>query len=154
MKYQLHLQGFEGQNIELQPPGLLTGAKLLVNGEPAPKGKSRGEMLLHRNDGKDVIVKFKGAFLDVPNLVVDGDVIQVVEPLKWYEWVWNCIPLLMVAGGGAIPFLIAFLAVAINLSLFRKQESALAKYVVTGLVSAGALVLFFAFSVIFATLVN
>ncbi|GAB4419505.1 MAG: hypothetical protein Kow002_07180 [Anaerolineales bacterium] len=154
MKYQLNLKGFEGQNIEMQSPGLFSGAKLLVDGEPAPKGAKRGEMLLRRNDGKDVIAKFKGTFLDVPNLEVDGNVIQVVEPLKWYQWVWNSLPLLIIVGGGALPFLIAFLAIAINLSLFRKSETRLARYGLTGLVTAGAFVLFAVVGVGFALLMN
>jgi len=35
MKYPLQIDGFEGQNIELDPPGFLKGAAILVNGNPA-----------------------------------------------------------------------------------------------------------------------
>ena len=66
MKYAVNLQGFEGQTIELQTQGMLSGPKLLVNGKPASKGEKRGEMLLRRNDGKEVVAKFQTAFLDVP----------------------------------------------------------------------------------------
>ncbi len=154
MKYQINLRGFEGQTVEVQPPGLLSGSKLFLNGEPAPRGAKRGEMLLRRNDGKDVTVRFKGFFLDVPNLVVDDEVVQVVQPLKWYEWVWNCVPLLIAIGGGILPLLIAFVAISLNLSLFRKGESRLAKFGLTGLVSVCALVLFLALSALLAILMN
>ena len=154
MRYQIILKGFEGRTIEVQPPGLLSGAQLLLDGEPAPRGANRGEMLLRRNDGKDVVVKFKGFFLDVPNLVVDGEVIQVVQPLKWYQWVWICLPLLIMIRGGIISPFIAFMAIALNLSLFRKGESSLVKFGLTGLVSVSALALFLALSFLLGLLMN
>jgi hypothetical protein len=154
MRYQINLRGFEGQMIEVRPPGLLRGAKLYFNGEPAPRGANRGEMLLRRNDGKDVTVKFKGFFLDVPDLVVDEEVIQVVQPLKWYEWVWNCLPLLIVIRGEIIALIIAFVAISLNLGLFRNRVGWLEKYGFTGLVSVCALALSLALSFLLALLLN
>ena len=154
MKYPVNLDGFWGQNIEVQGPGLFSGAKLLVNGESAPKGTKRGEMLLQRNDGKQVVAKFKNSFLDVPKLEVDGQVIQVVEPLKWYEWAWNAIPLLIIFSGGALPVLIGFIAFSVNASLFRSQTNTIAKYGLTGLVSFVALLVFLALAVGFSLLLN
>ena len=152
MKYLVNLQGFEGQTIEVQSQGLLSGARLLVNGKSAPKGTKRGEMLLRRNDGREVIAKFQTAFLDVPKLHVDDQVIQVAEPMKWYEWVWNAIPLLIVFLGGIIPFLIGFAAFSINTTLFRSQKSTLAKYGLTALVSFAALALLLLLAVILSLL--
>ena len=54
MRYPLHLDGFEGQTLEVQPPGILSGPKLLVNGQPAPA--KRGQMALRRNDGRDAVL--------------------------------------------------------------------------------------------------
>lgn len=139
MKYSLNLQGFEGQMIELQTQGMLSGPKLLVDGKTAPKGEKRGEMRLRRNDGREVVARFKTAFLDIPRLEVDGQTIQVVEPFKWYEWVWNGIPLLIVFLGGMMPALIGFAAFSINTMVFRSQKNTLAKYGLTALVSFGAL---------------
>ena len=154
MKYSIDLEGFEGQNIEFQTEGFFSGAKLLVNGEPAPKGKKRGEMLLRRNDGSEVIAKFQNAFLDIPKLKIDEQVIQFVEPLKWYEWAWNAIPLLIIFSGGAIPILIGVIAFSINANLFRSQKTTLAKYGLTGLVSFAALVVFLIVAVGFSLLLN
>ena len=149
MKYPINLPGFEGQTIELESAGLIKSARLFVNGQPAPKGTKRGEMLLRRNDGKDVVVRFKGTFLDVPNLLVDGEIVQVTDPLKWYEWAWNGLPLLMIVSGGAIPILIAFIALSLNLRIFREQENTFKKYLLTGLVTFAAFVLFFLIAVVF-----
>ena len=154
MNYSVNLQGFEGQTIELQTPGMLSGPKLLVNGKRASKGEKRGEMLLRRNDGKEVVVKFQPTFLDVPKLQVDGQSIQVVEPLKWYEWVWNGLPLLIVFLGGMMPFLIGFAAFSINATLFRSQKNTLAKYGLTALVSFGALAVLLLLAVILSLVAN
>ena len=111
-------------------------------------------MLLRRNDGKDVTVKFKGFFLDVPDLEVDGDLIQVVEPLRWYQWAWNCLPLLSMIHGGIVSPIIAFFAIGLNLIMFRKGSSRLEKFGLTGLVSVSALVLSLALSYLLAMLMK
>lgn len=154
MKYMVDIPGFEGQTIEVESRGMLSGAKLRVNGKLASKGEKRGEMLLQRNDGREVITKFQPAFLDVPRLEVDGQTIQVTEPLKWYEWVWNGIPLLIVFLGGMIPALIGFAAFSINTTLFRSQKNALAKYGLTALVSFGALAVLLLLVVILSLIAN
>lgn len=154
MKYPINLKGFEGQTVELQSAGLISSIKLLVNGQPAPKGKKRGDMLLRRDDGQEVVARFKSTFMDVPSLLVDGQIIRVVEPLKWYEWIWNALPLLIVFSGGFIPILIGFVAASINLSIFRKQETALAKYGLTGLVTFAAFIIFLLLALVLAFVAN
>ena len=89
MSYTAKIEGLENQNIEAKV-SFWSGPKLLVNGEPAPKGTRRGEMVLQRNDGKQVTARWKTQFLglDVPQLTVDGKTVYLVEPLKWYQWAW------------------------------------------------------------------
>jgi len=95
------LDGFEGQSIVVRPAGLLSGPRLLVNGQAAPKGRRRGEALLRRNDGREAVARWKSQFmgLDLPQLVVDGETVPVAQPLKWYQWAWSALPVLLVLGG-------------------------------------------------------
>ena len=88
MIYKVNMEGFEGQDIEVKT-SFWSGPKLLINGQLAPKGNKRGEMLLQSNDGKQVVARWKRQFmgLDVPQLVVDEKVINLAEPLRWYQWV-------------------------------------------------------------------
>ena len=58
MGYKANIEGFEGQDLEVNV-SFWTGPKLLVNGQPAPKGTKRGEMLLQRNDGRQVVAIWK-----------------------------------------------------------------------------------------------
>ena len=142
MEHPITIPGFEGQQITVKPAGMWKGAQLLVNGQPAPKGAKRGQMALRANDGREVIAKWKPQLLDMPQLDVGGQTIKVVEPLKWYQYVWTGLPVLLVFVGGAIGAIIGILAFGINSSLFRSSNNPIVKYALTGLVSAVAVILY------------
>ena len=154
MSYPVKLPGFEGQELVVEPAGLFSGPKLLVNGQPAPKGKGRGEMFIRRNDGKDVPVVFRNNFLDVPALMVEGKPLDLVEPLKWYEWVWNALPIVMIFFGGALGGLIGALAVTFNLKVFRSSKNVMLKYLFTGAIGLGAFALYFVLKQTFISLLG
>ena len=135
MKYVVQLPGFEGQTVEVQSGGFFSSAKLFVDGKEAAKGTKRGEMLLTDSYGSKVIATWRGNFLDVPNLFMEGKIIKVVEPLKWYQWLWNALPVALVVIGGALGGGLGFLAVSINMSIFRSQQDPILKYSITGVVS-------------------
>jgi hypothetical protein len=155
MRYKLNLDGFEGQNIEVKI-SLWSGPKLLVNNQPAPKGSKRGEMLLQRNDGRQVVAKWKPRLLglDVPQLIVDDKVIDIVEPLKWYQWVWVGLPILLVFIGGALGGLIGAIGAIINAKVFRTEMNSVLKYIIAGSVSILAVVLYFIVAILLVVLIN
>jgi hypothetical protein len=142
MKYAVTLEGFQGHAIEVQPPGLLNGPMLLVDGQPAEKGAKRGEMILRKNDGKQVVAAWKPQFmgLDVPQLVVDGKVVSVAEPLKWYVWAWSAIPVGLLFIGGARGGLVGVIAFSINSNIFRSSPPRMATFALSGVVSIVAIV--------------
>jgi hypothetical protein len=143
MNYPIKLQGFEGQTIEVQS-SFIAGPKLLVNGRPAPNGKKRGQMLLQRDDGLQVVATWKPQVLglDIPQLTVDGQAVQVVEPLKWYQLLWSALPILLVFGGGAIGGAIGAVAAVINTRIFRSDSDAWFQYAVTAGISILAVLLY------------
>src|SRR5262249_5084837 len=145
-RYHLKLEGFSRQNIEVEPAGILSGPKLLVNGQPAPKGERYGQMLLRRDDGRDAVVRWRPQLfgLDIPQLYVDGQIVNVVEPLPWYVWVWSALPVLMVLVGGALGALAGFIAFAINTRVFRSPLPLLGKFSLTLLVSLASGVVYLA----------
>ena len=147
MRYTVDLEGFEGQKIEVQPAGLFGAAKLFVNDVEARNGAKRGEMILTRNDGREVVAAWRNNFLDVPKLVVENKLINVVKPLAWYEWVWNGWPVVLLFGGGA-------LAIVINLNVFRSQQNTGLKYLLTGLISFSALIAYIIAGMALSLLIN
>ena len=137
MRYPLRLEGFEGQTLEVQPSGLVTGPKLLVNGQPPVVGARRGLMVLRRDDSREVVASFRPQVLglDVPRLYVDGQLINVVPPLPWYIWAWSALPILLVTVGGALGALAGFTGFAVNTKIFRASLPMVAKFALTALVS-------------------
>ena len=156
MNYPINLEGFEGQAIEMKPGGLTAGPQLLVNGQPAAKGPKRGQMLLRRNDGAEAVATLKPRFmgLDVPQLNVDGKTISVVEPLKWYVWVWSALPILLVFVGGVIGVLVGIVAFGINTQIFRSSRTTVVKFILTAIVSLLAIVVYLALAVLLSSLLG
>jgi hypothetical protein len=68
---------------------------------------------------------------------------KVSTKLTWYEHLWTALPIGLVAIGGGIGGVCGFTAWAINKTVFKKMENPVLKYVVTGLISASAVVLWF-----------
>ena len=155
MGYKANVEGFEGQDLEVNV-SFWTGPKLLVNGQPAPKGSKRGEMLLQRNDGRQVVAIWKQQMMgfDVPQLVVDGKPVKLVEPLQWYQWLWGGWPVVLVFVGGALGAIAGVLAFTINARLFRTEMNPVLKYVVTAVVSGGAVLAYFIVALLLALTIN
>lgn len=156
MNYPVNLLGFEGQTIEVQSAGFFAGPKLLVNGKPAAKGKKRGEMVLQRNDGREVIATWKPQMLgfDMSQLVVDGQAIQLAEPLKWYQLLWSGLPLLLIFGGGALGGATGAIAMFINTGIFRSNMNGLVKFLITGGISILAGVVYFVVASLLFSAIN
>lgn len=155
MSITVSLEGFEGQNIEVKN-SFWTGPKLFVNGNPAPRGDKRGEMALQRNDGRQAVARWKPQILglDVPQLLVDGKTVNLVEPLKWYQWLWSALPIVLVFIGGMWGAICGLVAFYLNGKVFRSQMNSVLKYVVTGVVSVVAVALYFIVAVYLRSLIS
>ena len=153
MNYPVKLEGFEGQNIEVQPAGTFSGYKLLINGQPAPQGPKRGQMLLRRNDGTQAIATWKAQLLgfDTPQLVVDGQPIALEEPLKWYEWAWGGWPILLLFVGGVLGAIAGFIAFSVNTKIFRSSMGSVEKYLLTAVISAVAVMAYLVVATLLAS---
>jgi len=132
MSRPITLEGFEGQTIQVQSTGAFSVPQLLVNGELAPTGQHGNQVVLRRNDGAEVIATWKRSFpvLGAPQLVIDDKTIDVVEPLKWYEWVWSWLPVTLILMN--LPGCVAgIIGVAVNIMVFRSPVNRVLKFVLT-----------------------
>lgn len=151
MEYPVDIAGFEDRQIVVKGGGFFSGPKLLVDGQPAPKGPKRGQLLLRRNDGTEVIAQLRSTnFIDpIPQIIVDGQTIRIAEPLEWYQWLWAGIPVALVFVGGLLGGLCGGIATVINGRVFRSEMNSLAKYVLTGVVSVVAVIAYFVAAILF-----
>ena len=136
MQYPVHLPGFEGRTIFVEPNGLFSGPKLFIDGQQAPKGAERGQYLLRRSgDGREVTVSFKPVPPDpVPLLLVDGQTVRLAEPLAWYQWLVAGFPLLLLFMGGALGGFLGAAAMMVNANLMRSSLPTAARYGLSALV--------------------
>ena len=152
MRIDLQVPGFEGRElyVEMAPFG---DPKLILDGALAPQGAKKGEYALTTNDSTIATAKFKGFFLDPGTQIeIDGNVIQLLPPLEWYEWVWTAIPVVLLLLGGAIGGAIGGMTVWFNVRIFRLDIHPMARYALSGLLSFGAIIgyLFLALLITFA----
>jgi hypothetical protein len=154
--YPVQAEGFEGQTIEISSSSFFSGPKLLINGEPASKGPKRNQMILRRNDGKEVIAFWKPRALgfDVPQLSIDGKDISIVKPLEWFELVWCGISIVLIFFGGLIGGVVGALSFSMNTKIFRSQTGAVMKYLTTGGVSVLAVIIYFIIASLFMAIIN
>jgi hypothetical protein len=145
MNYKVEIEGFEGQVIEVVPPGFFSPPRLLVNGEPAPKHAPTGSMILIRNDAVAVEAKWipTALGLDMPFLSVGGQVISFAERLQWYQWVWaGWSVVVLVLVGNVIGLFPGLLAMILNIQVFRSRLSPLLKYLMTLAISLMGVLLY------------
>jgi hypothetical protein len=71
---------------------------------------------------------------------ISGKPIEGMQKLKWYEEAWIALPIALVAVGGALGGLCGALAWGLNRLVFMKLEPPAIKYVVTGLISVCAVI--------------
>lgn len=156
MEYAINAPGFEGRDLKVRSRGFLAGPKLLLDGQPAPKGPKRNQMLLRRNDGQDAVAQFRVANVidPVPQVVIDGQTIQPAPPLKWYEWVWGVLPFALIVVGGLLGGLFGAGAAYINGYIFRSDLSGALKFVLTGLISLAAAIFYLIIAVGITLLLN
>lgn len=72
---------------------------------------------------------------------ISGKPVEGIKKLQWYEEVWIALPLALVGVGGAIGGLCGGLAWGLNRLLFMKVDHPVLKYVVTGLISFAAIII-------------
>ena len=142
MRYDLKAAGFEHSKLVVETG--LSGAKLLVNGKPAPKGPDKGEFVVPRDDGTDEIIQLKGQYLDpVPKVIIDLETTRLAPPLPWYAWAWSALPALLVVLGGLIGGALGGAALAINVGLFRTDIPPIGHFATTAVVTGGTVFVYF-----------
>jgi hypothetical protein len=153
MQLQLSHPAFKTQRVAIETAGWFTGPKLVVNGSIAKKQK--GTYLVVSDSGTEVPVRLKYNFLDpIPKVTVAGEPVALAPPLKWYEYAWAGLPVLLVFAGGAIGGFVGALGACASGRVFRSDRGAVAKYGLSALITVGAFVAFVILAAIFQLLVG
>jgi len=157
MEYPVKIDGFEWRKLAVTSAEMFANPKLLVDGQSASQGQKRGEFILRKNNGAKVIAQVTAAYLGfdpVPQLIIDGKTIQIMEPLKTYQWIWSGIPLFLFFIGGVFGTLCSIIAFAINVRILRSQRSNAVKYLTTALVTIASVGIYYGLPIITTPLIN
>lgn len=153
MQLQVNHPVFKTQRVAIETAGWFSGPKLVVNGAFAKKQK--GAYSVMSDAGTEVPVKLKYNFLDpIPKVTVAEDPVELAPPLKWYEYAWAGIPVLLIFTGGAIGGFVGALGACASGRVFRSDRSTVAKYGISLLITVGALIAFVVLASIFQLLVG
>ncbi|MCX2480647.1 hypothetical protein OQY15_16195 [Pedobacter sp. MC2016-15] len=100
--------------------------------------------LIPTEDGQYIKAFRNRSFANLtPGLIINDQVIQVVEKLKWYQYTMAIVPLLLCLIGGAIGGLIGGLCAYLVLYIFMKEQDNAIAYVKAIIPIAVSYVLYF-----------
>jgi hypothetical protein len=142
MRIEVQHSAFKRRHLSVETASVFRTPKLLLN--DAVVKKDRGRYSVKSDSGAEKLVQMKYNLIDpVPTLKIDGQAINLVEPLKWYEYAWSGLPILLVFAGGALGGLVGGAATMANGRLFRSERGSIAKYGLAGLITASSAVIFY-----------
>jgi hypothetical protein len=141
MEFAVTHKAFQKQLLAIRPGTMFAGPHVLLNGKRVERVK--GAYSVRNDAGGEVKLKLQTNFVDsIPAVLINGEKVLVVRALKWYEYVWVGIPILLVFIGGALGGGIGAAATYVNGRLIRSKRGAFSRYALTGLVSVCAALTF------------
>lgn len=137
---------FQHQQLSLKPAGMFRTATLMLNGIPVKR--SKGVYPVRDDAGAAVAIKLKANFIDaVPVILIGTDEVRLVSQLRWFEYAWIGLPVVLIFAGGAVGGGIGAFAALSSSRIFRSEFGTGTKYFLTGLVTLAAFVIFVVFAV-------
>lgn len=153
MQLEVHNPAFKAQRLTVEAAGVFHGPRLLLNGTVVKKQK--GRYTVTTDSGVETTIQLKYIYLDpIPKIKIGEETFEIASSLKWYEYVWIGIPIVLMFSGGAIGGLCGGVAAYASGRLFRSDRSSLAKYGLSALITMGAVVAFVVLGTVFQLLVG
>jgi hypothetical protein len=128
---QFTLPDYPNDNFEIERSEMTAKMKLTRNGVELEQSNEKGKpFLLIQDNGTIEQLFVKGGFPDfAPFLELNGEKIEIVEKLKWFQYAIGGLPLLLIFVGGLIGGGIGGGLSAYNFSVFRGGDTETMKYV-------------------------
>ena len=142
-KYAILIPGFEDHQIVLKSASF-SRAKLLFDGQVITKEKGSKTIPLTSMQGLIAKIEMRPSMLDpLPQVWVDNEKLIIAPPMKWYQWAWISIPLIvLIVLGTFVGAIFGIPAMLINIQVFRSRLSRVLQYVVSLLITLLAVILY------------
>lgn len=156
MKYNFQLPDFPNSNFEIETSIWTGKTKLQKDNVQIEQSSEKGKPFLIPNSSGEIIKAFpKQSFPDfVPILEINGTKNQIVEKLKWFQYVLGGLPILLVFVGGAIGGAIGAVGTITNYNVFRQEGIELSKYLKIIGITVVSFVLYFTIATAISTLIK
>ena len=141
MRIEIKHPAFKAQRLSVETASLFGGPKLFLNDTMVKKQKGRYPVTA--DSGAEVLVQLKFNLVDpLPTLKIGQETIKLAESLKWYEYAWSGLPILLMFGGGALGGLVGGAATVTNGRIFRSERSSMSKYALAAAITVSAVVVY------------
>jgi hypothetical protein len=142
MRIEVQHPAFKRRHLSVETASVFSAPKLLLNSTVVKKVKGRYPVT--SDSGAEKLIQLRYNLVDpVPTLKIDGEAVNLLEPLQWYEYAWSGLPILLVFAGGLLGGLVGGVATMANGRLFRSERGSIAKYGLAGLITASSAVIFY-----------
>ncbi len=153
MEYPINLPGVENKQVKLVTSNFYGKPKLFLNDFELQKQNDRYSIT--SDSGSPILITLENNFLDpVPKVFANNNQILVAKKIKWYEYIWTGLPILMVLQGGLLGVLFGLISLRLNLNIFRGNRKIIAKYLLTLGISLIFVIGYLSIAMIFTALVN
>lgn len=134
MEYSINLPEIENEKLKLVVPKFFGRTKLFYNDIEVKKSNNRYS--INNGNDKPLLITLKNNYLDpIPKMFVNDNPVQVATPIKWFEYIWMGLPILLILQGGLLGALFGFIALRLNINIFRNTKNIIGKYSFTLLIS-------------------
>ncbi len=153
MEYIINLPEIDKAELKLIVPKIFGKTKLYLNDFQIPKNNNRYS--INNGNDKPILITLKNNYLDpVPKIFVNDNQVHVAKPIKWYEYIWTGLPILLILQGGLLGALMGFIALRLNVSIFRNDKSIFFKYLITLGISLAFVIVFLVIAILLNGLID
>lgn len=142
MEIAFAIEGVGERRISLQV-GAFSGPRVLIDGQPAQRGEAKNSFVVERAERPPAVVRIKSGVFGATTVDVDGETEELAPALRFYEYIWIGLPLLLVVslfGGGALGAGVGAGVSILNSRVFRSASGNLQRYGSTGLITIAGVV--------------
>lgn len=130
MEYTINLPDLENGQLKLVTSNFFGKPKIFLNDFEIKKQNDRYSV--NGDSGKPILITLKNNFLDpIPKVFANNNQIHIAKEIRWYEYIWTGLPILMVLQGGLLGALLGLISLRLNLNIFRGDRKIISKYLLT-----------------------
>jgi hypothetical protein len=134
MRIAVKHPAFTSKHLSVEQASFFSGPKLSLDGVAVKKQK--GGYPVASDSGQPVQIQMRYNLLDpIPTVKIGDAAIELAKPLRWFEYAWIGLPMLLVFAGGG--------STVVNGRIFRSERTTVAKYSLAAATTVAGAAVFF-----------